>query len=443
MLLALLSFVSSAGGSGQAGGAKGPWVNPPERFILGTGIPCIYQKDAASPTTVVGLFIAGGKSAVPAGLDGLAAMSTRLLLEIPDEGKVRDLMAQATRLSYSCLEDVSIVLIECLTEHLEEALRVASKIIQQPLISGLRVGRAKELMTANWKTEDDDAVAAARNAVLRAFFDGRGYGSAPYGTEETLKAIERKDILAFVRRFVVQPNVFFCVETDLEPDAVRRLLEAAFDSLADGEAAGIALQEPALPETRDISLEKDTKQTYVGRAYALPRRGLADMAKGTLLESLLGKGPGSRLWALRGDERLAYSVDADLTWTRSAGILVAYLETGLAKAAEAATALERTLGELGRDGVSEEEMTATRTMARARFLRAAEAKTPRLRTLGLFEILGHGPAGAAGLLEEIEAVTSGDLNEYIRAALAPGSALSLTVGPAGTGRSPGGPSCPD
>ena len=335
------------------------------------------------------------------------------------------------------------MLIECLTEHLEEALRVASKIIQQPLISGLRVGRAKELMTANWKTEDDDAIAAARSAALRAFFGGRGYGSALFGTEESLKAIDRKDILAFVRRFVVKPNVFFCVVTDLEQDAVRRLLEAAFDSLADGEAAALPPQEPALPETRDINLEKDTKQTYIGRAYALPRRGLADMARGTLLESLLGKGPGSRLWALRGAERLAYSVDADLTWTKAAGILVAYLETGRAKAAEAAKALERTLEELGRDGIGEEEMTAARTMARARFLRAAEAKTPRLRILGLFETLGHGPDGAAGLLEEIEAVTSSDLSEYIRATLAPGRALSLTVGPAGTGRSPGGPSCPD
>ena len=169
--------------------------NPPERFTLATGIPCVYQKDAVSPTTVVGLFIAGGKSAVPPGLDGLAAVATRLLLEIPDEGKVRDLMAQATRLSYVCLEDCSVILIECLTENLEEALRVAAKIIQDPLVSGLRVGRAKELMASNAKIEDDDAVAAGRNAVLKALFGGRGYGSALYGTEPGLKSIDRKDVL--------------------------------------------------------------------------------------------------------------------------------------------------------------------------------------------------------------------------------------------------------
>jgi predicted Zn-dependent peptidase len=417
--------------------------NAPERFTLATGTPCIYQKDAVSPTTVVGLFIGGGKSAVPPGLDGLAAVATRILLEIPDDGKVRDLMAQATRLSYVCLEDCSVILVECLTENLEEALRVAAKIIQDPLVSGLRVGRAKELMTANAKIEDDDAVAAGRNAALRALFGGRGYGSTLYGTEAGLKAIDRKDVLSFIRRFVVKPNVFFLVETDLERDPLRRLLEAAFDDFPEGSAVEVPRQEPVLPDDRDVLVVKDAKQSYIGRAYALPRTGLKDMAQGYLLETLLGKGPGSRLWTLRADERLAYGVDTDLTWMKSAGVLIAYLETGRARSPEAGAALDLVLSGLRDDGVTEEELAATRTMARGRFLRATEAKSPRLRTLGLFEILGHGPEGAAGLLDEIEAVTSSDLNEYIRAALAPGRALNLTVGPARTVRSPGGPACPD
>jgi len=415
----------------------------PEKYTLATGIPCIYQKDAVSPTTVVGLFIAGGKSAVPPGLDGLAAVATRLLLEIPDESKVRDLMAQATRLSYVCLEDGSVILVECLTENIEEALRVAAKIVQDPLVSGLRVGRAKELMAANAKIEDDDAVAAGRNAALKALFGGRGYGSALYGTEPGLKSIDRKDVLAFIRRFVVKPNVFFFVETDLEWDSLRRLLETAFDAFPDGPAAEIPRQEPVLPEDRDVLVLKDAKQTYIGRAYALPRTGLKDMAEGYLLETLLGKGPGSRLWTLRADKRLAYGVDADLTWMKSAGVLIAYIETGRAKSPEAGAALDRVLSALRDDGVTEEELAATRTMARARFLRATEAKSPRLRTLGLFEVLGHGPEGAIGILEEIEAVTSASLNEYIKDALAPERALRLTVGPAGAGRSPGGLTCPD
>jgi len=432
----LLAGLAAAGASTRAGRTEAslrPWRNAPVKFDLSTGVPCIYQKDDASPTTVVGLFIRGGRSAVPAGLDGLAAISTRLLLEIPDEGKVQDLMAQATRLSYISLEDCSVILVECLTENLEEALRVAAKIIRDPLITGIRISRAKDLMTANWKSEDDDAVSAARSAVFRSFFGGTGYGSAVYGSDASLKAIDKKSILAFVRRCVAGPNVFFCVETDLDREPVGRHLETFFGAFPEGEAAGRSVQEPVLPADRDIVLIKDTKQTYVGRAYPLPRAGLSDMAMGLLLETVLGKGPGSRLWPLRVDRKLAYGVDADLTWMISAGVIIAHLETDRNKAPDAAAALDRALDELSGTGVTEEEMAATRTMARARFLRAVEEKAPRLRTIGLFEILGIGPDTGAGFMDAIDAVTADIFNAYIREALAPERALRVTVGPSAAG----------
>ena len=221
-----LAAVRAAGRSGRrrrfgpsrpdGGFRPGPGGMPRSSSICPRAFPASTRKTTPLRPPSSGSSSRGGRSAVPAGLDGLAAMSTRLLLEIPDEGKVQDLMAQATRLSYICLEDCSVILVECLTENLEEALRVAAKIVRDPLITGIRIGRAKDLMTANWKTEDDDAVTAARSAVFRSFFGGTGYGSALYGSEASLKAIDKKSILAFVRRHVAGPNVFFCVETDLD-----------------------------------------------------------------------------------------------------------------------------------------------------------------------------------------------------------------------------------
>jgi zinc protease len=306
---------------------------------------------------------------------------------------------------------------------------VAAKIVLAPLISGLRVGRAKELLEASGRADDDDAVTAGRNAVFRGLFGDRGYGTALYGTKASLEAIDRKTILSFVRRFVVKPNVYFCVQSDLDRERVRRLLDSSFGSFPDGEAAGLAVQDPELPADRDLVLIKDTKQTYVGRAYVLPRAGLEDMAKGILLETLLGQGPGSRLWPLRLDERLAYSVDADLSWTKGAGILIARLETGRDKSGRAAEALDRKLAALRESGITDEEMAATRMMARARFLRDTEAKSPRLRLLGLFASLDLGPEAVPALLTAVQAVPREDLNAFIRTVLDPGRALRVTVGP--------------
>jgi zinc protease len=422
----------AAAGSSATPGA--PWKERPEKFMLTTGLPCVYQKDQSSPTTVVGLFAPGGKSAVPRGLDGLAYLTTRLTLEIPDEGMVQDLMSQATRLSLLCSEDFSVVLIECLSKNLEEALRVAGKIIQAPLITSLRIGRAKEMMKLYGRSEEDDSTVAAHNAVLKAFFAGAGYGTAVYGTEESLGAIDRKDAVAFYRRLFTKKGLLFCVATDLEKAPVRALLEKYFAGFPEGEDVRIPLVSPALPAVRDIALTRDSKQTYVGRASLLPAPDAPNQAKGYLLETLLGKGPGSRLWGLRMTEKLAYGVDAEVTWTKNSGILEAYLETENAKSPRASEALDRTLADLRDKGITEEELRTAKTMARARFLRSMEAKAPRLRAVGLFEVLGLGYEHLSGIFAAVDAVTLEAMNAFIREALSPDRSLRVTVGPEPGGR---------
>lgn len=422
-----------AGLLAPAGPPGGTWKEPPRKVALATGLNLIYHLDRASPMTVVALFAGGGKSAVPDGLDGLAYLTTRLTLEIPDEGKVQDLMAQATRMNVVCSEDYSALFIECLSENLEEALRVAGKIIQDPLMSGLRIARTKEYMKLFAQAEDDDAVSAGRNAALGAFFGGRAYGSATYGTEDSRRAIERKDVLAFYRRFFNSKGLFFTVVSDLDQARVQTLLEKHFSRFPAGETVEVPAASLILPADREVVLRKEAKQTYVGRAFALPAPGPVHQAMGALLEVLLGRGPGSRLWALRTKEKLAYNVDARVNWTRSAGILEAYLETEAAKSGRASEALDRVLADLCQEGVTAEELEMTKTMAKAGLLRSAETKSDRARRLGAFEVLGLGYEHLSGIFGAIEAVDPRALNEYIRAALPADRAVRVTVGPAEAG----------
>lgn len=429
-LAAALSLGALSAGPPGAGSAV--WKEAPRKIALTTGLPLIYHRDKASAMTVVGLFIPGGRAAVPEGLDGLAYLATRLTLEIPDEGKARDLAAQATRMTFSCEEDYSAVFIECLSDNLEEALRVAGRIVQDPLLSGLRIGRGKELMELYAQAEEDDAVAAGNAAALKAFFQGRGYGSSTYGSEASRKAIDRKDVLAFFRRHFTSKNVLFTAVSDLDLDAVRALLERHFAKVPDGEKPDVAAAAPSRPEPADVRLTKRTKQTYLGRAYALPAPSPTDHARGILVGTLTGHGPGSRLWPLRTSGRLAYNVDSRLTWTRSSGILEAYLETENAKSERAAAALDAVLRDLWEKGVGEEEFGATKTMAKSVFLRSAETKADRSRLLGRLELLGLGFEHVSGIFEAIDAVTREEMNAYIRTVLDPEKALKITVGPGAT-----------
>jgi zinc protease len=276
-------------------------------------------------------------------------------------------------------------------------------------------------------------VESGHAAALGIFFDGSGYGSALYGTEESLKAIEKKDITSFYKSRFTQSGIFFAVCSDLEADGIRRLLEKYLAGFPAGELETLAPVPPSLPADKKIVLVKDTKQTYVGRAFLLPTVSASDFAKGYLLEVLLGSGPGSRLWDLRAKERLAYSVNARTTWMKTGGVLEAYLETDHSKRTRAEAALDAVLADLHDKGVSEDELAMTKAMAGSGFLRANEAKDARARTMGLFETLGLGADYLSGIFRAMDAVSAGDLNAFIDRVLDPARALGILVGPAESG----------
>lgn len=415
----------------QSGVARTPWMEDPERITLGTGLDCLYHWDDTSSTTIVQIFVPGGRGAVPQGRDGLAYLATHMSLEIPDEGKARDLMAQATRMRLSVWEDCSIIHIECLSDNLEAALRVASVIVQDPLLTGIRIDRAKAMMSLRGRAERDDAVATARNAVLRAFYGDRGYGTNTYGTEDSLRAIDRKEVLSFHRRHFTRAGVFFSVGTDLDKETVRALLEKHFAKFPAGEPIASPPALPSLPDPKDreVVLIKDSRQTYLGRAFVLPAPGPEVYAKALLLEIILGRGPGSRLWDLRSAGKLAYHVDARTVWTRSSGILETYLETENIKSAGASAALEDILAILYDQGIGEDEFESAKIMAGAHFLRSIETKPARTMIIGLFEVLGLGHGYVSGLFEAIKAVTLTEMNAFIRDALGPSKALRVSIGP--------------
>jgi zinc protease len=407
-----------------------PWPGKPVRFRLTTGMDCVFQRDASSALTAIQLFVAGGKSAVPAGKDGLAYLASRLALEIPDESVVREIMSQATRMRVSILEDASVITLECLSENLEEMLRVASRIIQEPLLSGQRIDRGRKIAALEGQALMDDAAAAGHAAALSAFFGGKGRGGAAYGTEESLKDIEKKDITAFYRSRFTRSGILFAVCSDVEADKIRGLLEEYFAALPEGASEVSPAAPPYPPAEREIVQARDTQQSYVGRAYLLPFTGAGDYARGCLLEVLVGSGPGSRLWDLRATERLAYGVGARTTWTGSGGVLEAFLETDHAKRGRAVEALNGVLNLLHAKGVTEDELAMTKAMAISGFLRANEVKSARARTLGLFEGLGLGADFLSGIFRAIEGVSVEELNAFIDRVLDPGSAVEIVVGPA-------------
>ena len=405
------------------------WKIPPKKLSLENGLTYIYQKDISSAVTVVQVLISGGKRDEPKGKEGLAYLTTRLAISIPDQRKVQDLMDQATRLTLDCKSDYSFINISCLSENLDDSLETTSKIMLDPLFSGLKIDGVKKQMNRRRESAEDDSIQMAHDAYFDIFFKDTPYGSSSFGTEDSIKAIKKKDIENFYKSHFVAGNMVVVVTSNLEEEEISKLLDKYFKKFPQGtlsEPVPLTINPPA---EKSHTLERDTEQTLASYAFPLPRINARNLILAYMLENLLGKGFNSRLWPLRQKEKLAYLVNSRANQLREGGFMEAYLETENSKKDVAMDALNKVLLELYEEGISEEELQVTKTNSKANFLRSNETKDVRSITIAYYEALGVGYDFINSFFSEIDATSLEEFNAYIKEVLNPEKGVSITIGP--------------
>jgi zinc protease len=409
-------------------GQDAAWKLPVKKKVLENGLPVILEMNKTSATSVVQIFIRGGKRAEPAGKSGLVFLATRLAVEIPDQDKLRNLLSLATRISVTSREDFSLISLECLSTNLEPTLKILSKIIAGPLFSGLRIDAVKDYMRHQGKLLQDDSVLSGHLANLGAFFEVPGYGGSSYGDEKSIGAIKGRDVSDFYKRHFTAANILLSASSDLEEETLLGMMADCFSGLPAGESFPLGSVGLRSEWEKQVFSPRETKQSYVSVAYRLPGLSRRQFALSYLLENLLGRGPGSRLWPLRTEKRLAYNINCRVTQMLEGGLLEAYLETDNSKREIALEALRSTIAELVSGGIDAEEFGTVQTVAKANFLRDNEAKNARTFTLGMFEILGLGYDYFGDLSAEIEAVSPEEMNTFLKNILGAEKSFEMIIG---------------
>jgi predicted Zn-dependent peptidase len=403
--------------------------NKPEKDILSNGMTFIYQKDDSSATTVVQILIRGGKRREAKGKEGVAFLTMRLCLDLPDQQMLQRLMNQATNRTYFSIHDYSIIKISCLSESLEEAMKLSTQILKDPLISGVRIDRIKDFMNHYRKLQEDEPINVAHTAALDTIFSDSPYAGTAYGTEESLKNIKKRDVEDYFEQYVKAGNMIVTVSTNLEKEKTLRIMQPYFEEFPAGKPDEIDQGSFSPSEEKSITIEKDTQQTLVYMAFPLPKISEKSYVLSTMLQNLLGKGMNSKLWPLRTEKKLAYIVNSRAFLMKEAGMLEAYLETDQTKKDSATAELKKTLEDLYQNGISDEELSITKIHSKGVAIREIETKDDRTYNLAFMEASGLGYDFLNRILIEIEATTLEEFNTFIRDILNPEKAVTITVGP--------------
>jgi predicted Zn-dependent peptidase len=270
------------------------------------------------------------------------------------------------------------------------------------------------------------------------------------GNSTSLDDIKKKDIENFYNAYFNRAHMTIVVSSDLSKDVIESIIKKYFLSLPPGQLqTGLHQSEIALAgrnkldkknagivgdekkagnEKKEYFFKKENTQTLISVGAQLPGLNPNQFACALMLENLVGGGVGSRIWPLRAEQNLAYTLNAKTVLMKDAGIIYVYLKTDSTRKEKALPALIEVLAELYKSGIGEEEFYAVKERTRAHFLGNNETKEMRTFYLGFFEMTGLGFEFFTNFFPTLETITPGEFNTYVRQVLNPGGLVKIMIG---------------
>ncbi|MDF1613978.1 M16 family metallopeptidase [Desulfurivibrio dismutans] len=214
------------------------------------------------------------------------------------------------------------------------------------------------------------------------------------GTEESVAAISRDDILAYLERHYHPDNFTVVVVGDVRAAQVLEKSRRLFGNLPRREATDERdlPQEPPPTEFRFFQEEQSINQTHLALAFPIPAFKHPDTAALNVLSQILGPGEASRLnERLRHELGLVYQIDTSMFSSRDPGI---FRIGAVLDADNSREVIKEAMAEilaLQHSPVSDEELDRARRNLEADFVFNLERAEGMARVLGSFELLTGDP----------------------------------------------------
>jgi zinc protease len=409
-----------------------------ERVVSPGGIEAWLVADSTVPVISLNLAFRGGAALDPAGKEGLAEMVSALL----DEG-AGELDSQAFQRR---LSDLAITLrfeagldnfggtLRTLSENRDAAFELLRLAVSEPRFDQEPVERIRsQLLTILARSADDPDAIAART-WYRAVFPDHPYGRPVGGTQESVKAIARDDLAAFVAARLARANLMIGVAGDITGEDLARLLDKTFGGLPE-RAAPAAVSETGAQARGDvIVVDRDIPQSVVVFGHGGVKRDDPDYYAAYVMNYIIGGGGfTSRLTQeVREKRGLAYSVYSYLQPLEHAGLVVGGVATANERLAESLEVIRAEWRRLAGAGVTGDELANAKLYLTGSFPLRLDNTRKIAGMLVAIQVARLGIDYLERRNSLIEAVTLGDIRRVAKRLIDPDALTFVVVGrPAG------------
>ena len=301
-------------------------VPVPESATLPNGLQLILLQRTNLPVVSANLVVRTGSDSNPASAPGLANFAVAML----DEGtttrnalEIADQVAQlGATLGTNSTMDSSTISTRALKKNFAAALELVADVAQRPSFPAEEIERQRAARLGQLVQQRENANALAAKIVANVLYgEGHPYGFTELGTEASVKAMTREQMLAFWRQNFVPNNAALVVAGDISMAELRALAEKAFGGWERGTPARPALTAPNPGDSKIVIVDRPgAPQTQLRVVTVGAARSSDDFRPLQVMNMALGGSFSSRInMNLREKNGYTYGAGSQFVFRKAAG----------------------------------------------------------------------------------------------------------------------------
>ncbi|RYI05366.1 MAG: insulinase family protein, partial [Acetobacteraceae bacterium] len=397
------------------------------------GIKAWLVEDHNIPFTALEIQFKGGTSLEAPDKRGVVNLMTATLEEgagdMDSKGFAEAREALAADISFDSNADSVGVSAKFLTENRDEGVTLLREALINPRFDQDAVDRVRGQVLSNLRANEKDPSTLASEK-----FDALAFGDHPYatsgdGTVETVTKLTREDVLAAHKLAIARDRVFVAAAGDITAEELGKLLDRV---LGDVPATGAA--QPGLAPWNltggTTVVDFPTPQSTVFFGEQGIARDDPDFFPAFVLNEVIGGGRfTARLMSeVREKRGLTYGIGTYLVNMEQSDMLLGQFSASNDKVAEAIKVVQEQWGRLSGDGVTPEELEATKTYLTGSYPLRFDGNAPIARILVGMQMDALPIEYVTTRNAKIEAVTLDDLKRVAGRLFKPEALHFVVVG---------------
>lgn len=328
--------------------------------------------------------------------------------------------------------DSASVKLRTLTDEklLNKALANLQRVIAKPDFpeDALERQRARTLIGIRAKQQSPGAL--ARDAFMNALYQSHPYANPNSGTEESVKAIKREDIVNFYQQYYVANNALIAMVGAIDRKQAESIAEKITTTLKQGKKAQSLNKVEDLQKSNTVFIEHPSQQTHILVGQPGLKRGDPDYFPLYVGNHVLGGGGMvSRLFEeIREKRGLSYSAYSYFSPMRFKGPFLAGLQTKTDQVDEALSVLMENINSFIDNGPTEEELIASKKNITGGFPLRLDSNSKILGYVVMIAYYGLPLDYLETFNANIEAVTIAQIKDAFKRRVTPDKLVTILVG---------------